>query len=218
VLGSCSVSYDISGLCVIIVRVRRQVSQCVAVAACCSCSVLQCVAVFHMIHEGSLQSSYECAGRFRSVLKLQRVAVSCSVLQCNTVRCSVLQCVVVCCSALQCGVAVCYRVLLVEVFFNAAVCCMQQCVVVCCSVLQRVAVCRSVSQCVPVFCSVLLAELFLDVVACCSVLHRGWKHSASMQRCGVVCCSVLQRLQCVAMCCSGVGRALSPAAYRRGMP
>jgi len=93
---------------------------------------------------------------------LQRVVVSCSVLQCVIVRwivserkeslvhlivtscvavsCSELQSVAVCCSALQC-VAVCCSVL--------------QCATVCCSALQYVAVCFSVLQCVAVCCSML---------------------------------------------------------------
>ena len=64
-------------------------------AVCCSCSVLQCVAVCCSV--------------------LQRVAVCCSVLQCVAVCYRLLQCVAVCCS-LQCATVfeVCCSVLEME--------------------------------------------------------------------------------------------------------
>ena len=40
-------------------------------------------------------------------VRLECVAVCCSVLQCVAVCCSVLQCVAVCCSVLQCGEVCC---------------------------------------------------------------------------------------------------------------
>ena len=75
------------------------------------CSVLQCVAVCHIM--------------------LQCVTVCCSVLQCVAVCYSVLQCVTVCCSVLQC-VAACYIVLQC-----VTVCCsVSQCNAVCCVTLK----------------------------------------------------------------------------------
>jgi len=90
---------------------------------------------------------------------LQRVAASCSVLQCTDelmsrgiesfnggVCCSVLQCVAVCCSLLQC----------VAVYRRAGVSrhCKFQCAAMCCSVLQCMAARGSVLQCVVTCCNV----------------------------------------------------------------
>jgi len=41
------------------------------------------------------------------MIRIERVAVCCSVLQCGAVCCSVLQCVAVRCSALQCVLVCC---------------------------------------------------------------------------------------------------------------
>jgi len=67
--------------------------------------------------------------------------VRCSVLQRVAVSCSVLQC------AVKCGAQLCIA--------QESLYCAVQCVAVCCSVLQCVAVCCSVLQCVAVCCSVL---------------------------------------------------------------
>jgi len=147
-------------------------------------------------------------------LRMQCVAVCCSVLQCVAVCCSVLhirefvdhlrmctttyvrscgmlQCVAVCCSVLQC-VAVCCTFgnpWLIWMCTNThAVCCSAlQCVAVCCSVLQCVAVCCSVLQCVAVHLRTGPTKTTTHAV-CCSVLQYV-----------AVCCSVMQ---CIAVCCS----------------
>ena len=79
----------------------------------------------------------------------QRVAVSCSVLQCVAVRCGALQCVAVFGSVLQCA-AVCFSALQCAALCCSVLQCAAVCAAVCCSVLQRVAVCHSVLQCVAV--------------------------------------------------------------------
>jgi len=77
----------------------RCVAECVAM--CCSVKILELVKSFPVL----VQVVH---------VRLLRVAVCCSVLQCVAVCCSVwqsmLQCVAVCCSVLQCA-ACCYFVL-----------------------------------------------------------------------------------------------------------
>jgi len=88
-----------------------------------------CVAVCCRVFAVCLQCFYS-----GFAVRLQWVAVGCSVLQCV---CSLFA---VCCSVLQCD-AVCYSVL--------------QYATVCYSVLQRGAVCYSVLRCLAVRCNVL---------------------------------------------------------------
>jgi len=150
-----------------------------------------------------------------------RVAVCCSVLQCDAVCCSVLQCGAVWCSVLQC-VAVCCSVLQCD-----AVCCsVVQCVALCCRADVSQFCCRCVAGEAPshqdwtllpyemtgstlcwlssgkpfVCCSCWDASYKLQRVAVyCSVL----KACCSVLQCVAVCCSVLQ---CVAVCCSVLQR------------
>ena len=150
------------------------------VAMCCS--VVQCKHV----------STHEPMG-----MRLQCVAVCCSLLQFVAVCCSVLQCVAVCCSVLQC-IAVCCSVLQ----------CVLQCVAVCCSVLQRVAVCCSVLQRVVACCSV-----SQRVAVCCKPRHANTlgnfayflytigQESDRFSMCVAACCSGSQR---VAACCVAI--------------
>ena len=143
--------------------------------------MLQCVAAVRRIW-------------YLHVARVLRVAVCCSMLQCDAVakkhvissRCAPLLCVAVCCSVLQC-VRVCSSVLQFDVFsgwrrsprwlhtWSARVCC---------SVLQYVAV-----RCI------VLQQFFV----CCSVLHYAscpeWRRTWAAA-CAAVCCSVLQ---CVAV-------------------
>ena len=108
-------------------------------------------------------------------VKVQCVAVWCSVLQCGTVccrymngsspiqveaqmcpsfspsvsRCGLLQVVAACCSVLHtCALPQTFSTRVLSLFLSR--CSVLQCVVLCCSVLQRVAACCNVLQCVTV--------------------------------------------------------------------
>jgi len=196
------------------------VLQCVAV--CCSAMqyvalgyyVLPCVAVrcscsagqFYMRHVGSL----------RMILQLE--AVYCSVLQCIAVYCSVLQCVAVCCdvlylvamhcSVLQCGAvhsscsagAVLHMSRIWEYASAIATGSSQHC-----SVLQCVALCCTLLQCIAVRCRVLPLQFVYSLMY---VIYT-WQYandiatgSSTSIRPPQVCCSVLNMLQWIALCCN----------------
>ena len=172
--------------------------------------MLQCVAVccIYIVYPRQLST--------RTLRLLQRVAVCCSVVQCDAAYCSMLQRVAkvlctpdsqaptrqTCCCRVCSGrvLATCSMVFLSPV----AVCCS---VVVCgsCSMvfLSPVAVCCSVVVCeccsmvflshVAMCCSVVVCE-------CCSMFQCAALRSSDLYY-GVLitCCSVLQ---CVAVCCS----------------
>jgi len=122
----------------------------------------------------------------------------CSVLQSSSIR---IQCVAVCCSVLQRAVVCCNVLLWCS---NASVR-IQHCAT-CCSVLQCVAVCCSVLQCVAVCCSELqLVVVCCNALQCCRAHQYKWfvaellPSDFELLQCVAVCCSVLQ---CVAVCCS----------------
>ena len=102
------------------------------------CRVLQCMRKQHLAPCDKL-------------LKVQCVAVCCSVLQCVAVYDSVLQCV-----------AVCWMSNDINVSFDT----LQQCVAGCCRVLQCAAECCRVLQCAAECCRVLQS-----VAVCCRVLQ-----------------------------------------------
>ena len=102
------------------------------------CIVLQCIVVCPVSDYWSPSwiVRVQCVAVCCSVL--QCVAVRCSALQCAAVCCSVLQCVAVCCSMLQCSVLQC--VCPVSNFSNSSIV-RVLCVAVCCRVLQCAAEC-----------------------------------------------------------------------------
>ena len=164
------------------------------------CSVLQCVAVSHELHdfirrdvdgiiEGLVFIGQDITETLRAIKTAQQVC--CSVLQSVAVCCSVLQditetlCAIktaqqVCCSVLQ-SVAVCCRMSL------------RRCALLRprCSVLQCVAVQYCVMQCAAMFFSILQC-----LTVCCSVLQNITEVARKQDGAAVdkrlpVCCSVL---------------------------
>ena len=129
----------------------------------CTCSVLQCVAVYC----SALQCDAVCCSVLQCVAQnkcqiarlsyiapmccsvLQGVAVCCSVLQCI----AVCQCVAVCCSVLKGETVCCDMIRCIAVCYNSAL----QCLAMCCSpysVLQCVTA-IDVLQSIAVYCSLL---------------------------------------------------------------